>query len=164
MDHRDPGAARVERAAQGQSLAVERDRAAVGLQHARQRAQQRRFARAVFAEQRVNLARTYPQRHVAERFNAGKRLGHMLDIEPQRGISHGGHHHEEERLPVSAAAAVGLLAGLGVLFEDGPDIDALALVALDIVLGDQGLRRRDHAGQAFLGERCGAPPPSRLRP
>ena len=99
MDHGDAGAPRIERTAQGQRLAVDGDRAAVGLQDARQGAQQGRFAGAVLAEQGVNLARTYAQRHVAERFDAGKRLGHMLDIEPQGASAMRSPSRGEERLP-----------------------------------------------------------------
>ena len=51
VDHRDPSPARVEGAAQGQNLAVERDRPGVRLQHAAHRAQQRRLSRAVLAEE-----------------------------------------------------------------------------------------------------------------
>src|SRR4051812_34237396 len=47
--------------------------------------------------------------------------------------------------------AGGSLRGLGVLLEDRAHVDALALVALHIVLGDERLRGRDHARQVLLG-------------
>src|ERR1700722_5578765 len=49
-----------------------------------------------------------------------------------------------------SGSRVRLLAGLGVFFEDGANVDTLALVAFDILFGDQGLRCRDDAWEGFL--------------
>ena len=57
---------------------------------------------------------------------------------------------------VSPAAVVRLLAGLGVFFENRADVDALARVAFDVVLGDQRLRGRDHTRKRFPATRRSA--------
>src|ERR1700722_10790557 len=49
-----------------------------------------------------------------------------------------------------SGSRVRLSAGLGVFFEDGPNVDPVALIAFNVLLGDQALRRSDHAGEGFF--------------
>src|SRR3984957_4606242 len=45
-----------------------------------------------------------------------------------------------------SGSRVRLLAGLGVFFEDGPNVDPLPLLAFDILFGDRGVGVRDPIG------------------
>jgi len=61
--------------------AFDRDRAFVRLIDAAQNLHQRRFARAVFAEQRVNLAARDVQMNALQRLHAGKTFADVLELE-----------------------------------------------------------------------------------
>ena len=69
-----PGALRVVGRREDDGLAEELDRSRVGAVGAREDLEQRRLARAVFAEQRVNFGGTHFEMDVLERLHAGKRL------------------------------------------------------------------------------------------
>ena len=68
--------------------AVEDDFAGVGALRARQDLQQGRFAGAVFAEQRMDLARPHLERDLVERDDAGEALGDPSHAEERRGVRH----------------------------------------------------------------------------
>ena len=68
----------------GDRLAGEEDLAAVGLVDAGHDLDQRRFAGAVLAEQRVDLARIERERHVLERLGRVEALGDVAHLENRR--------------------------------------------------------------------------------
>ena len=74
MDHRDAVLQRVERRSQTDFLALESEGAGVRLVDAGDDLHQRRFARAVLAHQRVDVAALEAERDVVERQHAGKGL------------------------------------------------------------------------------------------
>src|SRR6202453_4823330 len=66
--------------------AVDQDSPAIGRKHARYDFDQRRFAGAVLAEQRVDLASRHRKRYVVERADARERVLEIAHLE-QRGRS-----------------------------------------------------------------------------
>src|SRR5277367_5846685 len=74
IDRRHAGASRVLRQIELSLDAIDQDPATVGWKHARYDLDQRRLARAVLAEQRVNLAPCDREGYVVERAHARKRL------------------------------------------------------------------------------------------
>src|SRR6185437_2412425 len=74
VDGDDAEPLRVLRRGEGRRLAVQRNRAGVRLLRARQDLQQRRFAGAVLAKQRVDFAGGDFEPHIVKRLHAGKAL------------------------------------------------------------------------------------------
>ena len=66
------------------TLAINRDRTGIGAVNAIQDAHQRTFARAVFAQKRMNLSRQNRQIHVLVRHHAGKGFGDTLERHQRR--------------------------------------------------------------------------------
>ncbi len=72
IDRRDAGAAGIVRSGKSGLRAVDQDRALGRLDDARHDLDERRFARAVLAKQRVNLAGAHVERDAVQRAHAGK--------------------------------------------------------------------------------------------
>ena len=90
VDHADIVRQRVRRGVKRHRLAVEQDFARVRLVHAVEDFHQRRFARAVFAEQRVNLARFHVEIDVIIGEHAGKALGDAAHLRVVDALVTGG--------------------------------------------------------------------------
>ena len=73
------------RASCGSCFAEDRDLAEAGPQQAGQNAQQRGFARAVFAEQHVAAARLEVHRDLAQRGKGAEELGDVVEARAERG-------------------------------------------------------------------------------
>ena len=89
MDHRDAVLQRVERGSQPNFLAFEPEGAGVRGVDAGDDLHQRRFAGAVLAHQRVDMAALETEGNIVEREHAGERLAHVLDLEQILGIRNG---------------------------------------------------------------------------
>ncbi len=89
MDHRDAVAQRVERRAELDLLALELERAGIRRIDAGDDFHQRRFAGAVFAHQRMDMAALETELHVVEREHAGKGFADVLDLEQIFGAGDG---------------------------------------------------------------------------
>ena len=79
-----PERAGVGRAGDDRRLAVDLDRPGVRLVHAREDLDERALARAVLADQRVDLARAEVERHVGQRLGRRERLGHAAPARRER--------------------------------------------------------------------------------
>ena len=85
IDRRHAGAARIVRRGKLDLRPVDQNRTSVGLIDAGHDLDQRRFARAVLAEQRVDLARADVERNARERAHAGKRFLDLAHLEQRSG-------------------------------------------------------------------------------
>ncbi len=98
VDHADVVVERIARRMERDAFAVEQNLALVRLVHAIENFHQRRFTRAVLAQQRVNLAGLHVEVDAIVGENAGKALGdaahlHVIDAlvtGGQGGLAHGG--------------------------------------------------------------------------
>ena len=91
VDHRDAGAAGVERLARTVGRAVERHRAGVGPERAGQDAHQRALAGAVLSDERAHFAAGHGDVHPVERHRRAERLADAAHLEarrPARYFSH----------------------------------------------------------------------------
>jgi hypothetical protein len=84
VDDGDAGRLRVGRAAEGQLRAVEDDRAGVRAVHAGEQLDDRRLARAVLADKRVDLAAVERERDVAGGRHGAERLRDTADLQERR--------------------------------------------------------------------------------
>src|SRR5262249_55433747 len=100
-DEADPP---VARAALGGVLAVERDRAGVGVLEPGDQPEQRRLARARGAEQRDELARLHVQRHVAQRGERAEVLPERADLDAHGCVSRR-MRHSSTRFATSVTSA-----------------------------------------------------------
>src|SRR3546814_8772093 len=82
---------------------------------------QRRFARAIFADQHVDRARVHLEIHAVERLHAGVEFRHALSAEARRGLGHGtgwivtgvttgGTSPSGRQAPITAVPAPGAMA------------------------------------------------------
>jgi len=82
IDRLDSRRFRVERSREAHGLPAQPDLASIMSEHARQHVDERRFARAVLAHQRMDLAGKEPEIHLLQRLHARERLvdaGHFED-------------------------------------------------------------------------------------
>ena len=108
MDHGDAVLQRVERRLQADFLALEAEGAGIGRVDAGDDLHQRRFAGAVLAHQRMDMAALQAEGNVVERQHAGEGLADALDLEQIFAGRHGA------ALPRPAAAVEGLKVAMAV--------------------------------------------------
>ena len=84
VDHADPQAPGGERVAEGEVLVAQPNAARVGYERARERLDERALARAVFAQQGVDLACAKVEVHLVEGADAGPGFGETADRENGR--------------------------------------------------------------------------------
>ncbi len=84
MDHADPGGDRIARTLEADGRAVEPQFAIIRTIDASDNLDQRRFAGAVFAEQRVDRAAAHRQRYVLQRQHAGEGFSNPASLQAER--------------------------------------------------------------------------------